>query len=328
MTLSRVGWGVFALVGAAGCVFIALQPASPRADPTAIGTLHAFFWIAAAVFGFVGLALMFSSGPGTPATASPSATLEALYEPDETTVDRSEWSYKMTESWLENELSVAKSIISGYDVFDASQKSRSWTVKVTLALTQERLYLVWFKGHKVSEFQAVPLASIATFLWSFDKTKTTTGVHTGYTFSFAYIAAGQATSRSLWAEPHSAEPFIEQFKAAMARYVVLAAPIDIATQIRSLQALVNEGILTAEEMRRAKDLFLGRPPDQRQLMERNLRSLHELRKTGVLNQIEFDIKKQDILAELGSQRAPRDSSRGSPTSKVNARRWRRPTRRS
>jgi len=49
-------------------------------------------------------------------------------------------------------------------------------------------------------------------------------------------------------------------------------------------------------MQRAKDLFLGRAPDQRQLMERNLRSLHELRKSGVLSQIEFDIKKQDILA--------------------------------
>jgi hypothetical protein len=72
--------------------------------------------------------------------------------------------------------------------------------------------------------------------------------------------------------------------------------VDLATQLRTLQALVNDGIITADEMQRAKDLFLGRAPDQRQLMERNLRSLHELRKSGVLSQIEFDIKKQDILA--------------------------------
>lgn len=99
-----------------------------------------------------------------------------------------------------------------------------------------------------------------------------------------------------WTNPVVAEPFHEALNNAMARFKAIAAPVDIAGQLRGLQALLDDDVLTADDMRRAKDLFLGRAPDQRQVMERSLRSLFELKQAGVLNAVEFDIKKRDILA--------------------------------
>ena len=71
---------------------------------------------------------------------------------------------------------------------------------------------------------------------------------------------------------------------------------DPAGQLKALNELVTEGVLTRADMERAKDKFLGRSPDQRLSMTRTLRSLHELRQAGVLTDVEFDIKKRDILA--------------------------------
>lgn len=74
---------------------------------------------------------------------------------------------------------------------------------------------------------------------------------------------------------------------------------DVAEQLRQLQQLVAEGVLTSADMERAKDRYLGHPPDKRESMLRTLRSLHELRSSGVLTQIEFDAKKRQILASTG-----------------------------
>jgi hypothetical protein len=219
------------------------------------------------------------------------AKIEALYEPGESTLYLSDWSYQVAHpQWQDASL-----FSGGYwkDVFT--------TISITLALTQERLHMIWWKsgfmgGNNVASFRSIALANAAAYRWGFDKTKSNKGVLTGYTFSFGHFTEGKPWSESVWSAPAPAEPFMELFQAAMARYMALAGPVDMAAQLRALQTLVNDGILTRGEMQRAKDLFLGRPPDQRQLMERNLRSLHELRKSGVLNQIEFDIKKQDILA--------------------------------
>ena len=146
----------------------------------------------------------------------------------------------------------------------------------------------WFKG--------ISLANLSH--WSFESMKTTKGVLTGYRFSFQSSVGDWVRNLEAiwWASPEVAGPFVEQFKAAMARFAATAGPVDVAGQLRALRALVDDGVITNEDMDRAKDLFLGRAPDQRQVMERSLRSLYDLRKAGVLDQIEFDIKKRDILA--------------------------------
>jgi hypothetical protein len=224
------------------------------------------------------------------------AKIEALYEPGETDIYLSDWSYQ--EAYTEWH---GEGLIT-----DAHWEQKWRTITITIALTQERMYMIWWasafvsgwRGRNVSAFRSIDLANIAAYVWSFNKTKTNKGALTGYTFSFGYVADGQAVTNSIWSEPASAEELMELFRPAIARYTGLAAPVDMAAQLRALQTLVTEGVLTPAEMQRAKELFLGQQPDQRQLMERNLRSLHELRKGGVLNQIEFDIKKQDILATV------------------------------
>lgn len=220
--------------------------------------------------------------------------LEALYEPGETSLYMSDWSYNTTyQEWHEMGL-----------VTDAHWEEKVAVNTATVALTEERLYFVWFvkKNHlfsrstmEVHTFWSIPLASIVYH--SFDKMKNAKGALLSYQFTFQSAHPNaQYLPSPIFGAPSEAESFMEHFRAAMARFAALAAPVDLAAQLRALQALADDGILTHGEMQRAKDLFLGRPPDQRQLMERNLRSLHELRKSGVLNQIEFDIKKQDILA--------------------------------
>ena len=49
-------------------------------------------------------------------------------------------------------------------------------------------------------------------------------------------------------------------------------------------------------MTKAKQLLLGKPPDQQQEAARLLRSLYELHRQGVLSQSEFNLKKWDILS--------------------------------
>lgn len=71
---------------------------------------------------------------------------------------------------------------------------------------------------------------------------------------------------------------------------------DVAELIRQLKSLRDEGVLTEDELERAKERYLGRGPDERQAMVRTLNSLSDLRKAGVLSQVEFDIKKRDVLA--------------------------------
>lgn len=74
------------------------------------------------------------------------------------------------------------------------------------------------------------------------------------------------------------------------------ANVDVAGLIRQLKVLHDEGVLTADEFERAKARYLGRAPDETQSLLKTLSSLNDLRKAGVLNQVEFDIKKRDLLA--------------------------------
>jgi hypothetical protein len=73
----------------------------------------------------------------------------------------------------------------------------------------------------------------------------------------------------------------------------------VADQLERLAQLTKEGILSADEWIRAKEMFLGRPVDKRDNAIRMLRSLHELYRTGALSQSEFNTKKWDILSSRG-----------------------------
>ncbi len=233
-----------------------------------------------------------STGAYHPTTV---ANIEALYEPGEATVAMTDWlriQPRQSATW---DPSRGRWTARGLKLAPSS---------ATLALTRDHIYVVVSGQHgvagrgkrKVTWFDSVPLSSLSS--WSFDKTKTTTGILKGHSFSFSSSKKGWQDSGGAvwWLAPTAAEPFAEAFTGAIARFATTAAPIDLAAQLRALQGLVDDGVLTADDMQRAKDLFLGRAPDQRQAMERSLRSLFELKRAGVLNAVEFEIKKRDLLA--------------------------------
>jgi hypothetical protein len=75
--------------------------------------------------------------------------------------------------------------------------------------------------------------------------------------------------------------------------------LSIAEELRQLDKLVREGVLTHDDFERAKEVFLGKAPDKREQTVQVLRSLYDLTQKGVLSQSEFNIKKWDILSKPG-----------------------------
>lgn len=74
------------------------------------------------------------------------------------------------------------------------------------------------------------------------------------------------------------------------------ASASIADEISKLAALRDEGVITGDDWERAKDLYLGKRPSERDEAVKQLRKLHDLRRDGVLSESEFNSKKWDILA--------------------------------
>jgi hypothetical protein len=72
--------------------------------------------------------------------------------------------------------------------------------------------------------------------------------------------------------------------------------LDIADEIEKLARLTQEGILTDEELARAKEMLLGRPQSHVDQSMHQLMDLNELKKQGVLSESEFNMKKWDILS--------------------------------
>lgn len=69
-----------------------------------------------------------------------------------------------------------------------------------------------------------------------------------------------------------------------------------AAQLRELNDLRLQGIITAEEFERAKSLWLGRPESRKKATLDQLDKLGSLLASGVLTESEFNMKKWDILS--------------------------------
>lgn len=70
----------------------------------------------------------------------------------------------------------------------------------------------------------------------------------------------------------------------------------VAQELAELAALRDAGILDSADWDRARDMFLGKRPDAQRAIAEELRQLHELFKSGVLTESEFNLKKWDVLA--------------------------------
>jgi len=80
-----------------------------------------------------------------------------------------------------------------------------------------------------------------------------------------------------------------------------AAAMSVADEIAKLSQLADEGILSQEELTRAKEMFLGKPPSQIDESIRLLRNLKDLHKSGVLSESEFNMKKWDVMSKRDFQ---------------------------
>ena len=74
-------------------------------------------------------------------------------------------------------------------------------------------------------------------------------------------------------------------------------PLSIADELLKLSELRAKGVLSDREWETAKEVFLGKPPDRQQTTLGLLSSLHQLYKSGVLSESEFNTKKWDILSQ-------------------------------
>lgn len=70
----------------------------------------------------------------------------------------------------------------------------------------------------------------------------------------------------------------------------------VADELSKLSELRDRGAISAEDWSRSKDLFLGKQPDAQQRTVQQLRQLHDLQKSGVLSESEFNMKKWDVLS--------------------------------
>ena len=80
---------------------------------------------------------------------------------------------------------------------------------------------------------------------------------------------------------------------------VAVEPVSAADELQKLAQLMKDGAVTSEEWTRAKELYLGKPEDKREQTIGTLRKLHELKLSGVLSEMEFNMKKWDILSRRG-----------------------------
>lgn len=75
-------------------------------------------------------------------------------------------------------------------------------------------------------------------------------------------------------------------------------PSSVADEIAKLSELRSRGAITDEDWSRAKDLFLGKQHSAQEQAIAQLQQLFELRKSGVLTESEFNMKKWDVLSRV------------------------------
>lgn len=95
-------------------------------------------------------------------------------------------------------------------------------------------------------------------------------------------------------EPSEARVFIDAIR--QGQHHNGGSTTDGATALATLAELRTQGLLDDNDWDRAKELLLGKRPDQQHEAMDLLRQLHGLMKAGVISPGEFNMKKWEILA--------------------------------
>lgn len=110
------------------------------------------------------------------------------------------------------------------------------------------------------------------------------------------LQSGEALEVGTW-EPKEAVEMCEALERALEyRGSVGARGASVASELERLAALRSSGALSEDDWARAKDLFLGKAPDAQERAVEHLRELHDLWRSGVLSESEFNAKKWEVLS--------------------------------
>lgn len=167
---------------------------------------------------------------------------------------------------------------------------------VTAALTNRYIHFVGItgnvkRGYRVTGHSLVPLSAVTTV----------TTREFGKTLHLTFYWEGRMEAlRSVTGMFDEAKDFSEQLKHILAKKEVQKES-SAADEIEKLSQLAKEGILSQEELSRAKEMFLGRSPNHVDQSITLLRQLKALEKQGVLSESEFNMKKWDVLSKRDFQ---------------------------
>lgn len=110
------------------------------------------------------------------------------------------------------------------------------------------------------------------------------------------MQSGEALEVASW-EPREAVDMREAIERALEyRESAGVRSGSVASELERLAALRSSGALSEDDWARAKDLFLGKAPDVQERAVEHLRELHDLWRSGVLSESEFNAKKWEVLS--------------------------------
>lgn len=90
--------------------------------------------------------------------------------------------------------------------------------------------------------------------------------------------------------------FMDGVHSTWHRDLKASGPTSVAEELAKLAELRDQGVIDAADWNRAKDLYLGKTEDERDRAARELKQIHDLQRSGVLSEMEFNMKKWDILS--------------------------------
>ena len=210
-----------------------------------------------------------------------------------TRIRRNKWKHQDPNEIGQSVLEAGESLVKMQRFNIPKNANGSLNSGSTLALLTNRcLHFVRFRmtygqGLQIASHSTIPLSNVSSI---------TTKEFAVLTLSFQW-ENHQETLLSQPKERESALEFANSFKQLVTSRETIAGATSVADELAKLSQLAEEGILTQEEMTKAKEMFFGKPPNQIDESIRLLRNLRDLQKQGVLSESEFNMKKWDVLSK-------------------------------
>jgi hypothetical protein len=198
---------------------------------------------------------------------------------------------------------IRSALEQGESLLELCDFNAQTTGAVTGALTNRYVHFMTFRitkrdGWQVGGHATVPVSKISTIVVNQEKETDTWLLKRIVRIHFSGEGV-QEDLTSRWLE--EATDFGNHLRTLVNTREVSSGTVSIADEIAKLAQLANEGILTQDELSRAKTLFIGMPPNKIDESIHLLRQLKDLHRQGVLSESEFNMKKWDVMSKRDFQ---------------------------